>query len=85
MKHHIEFEVGERYKNRKGTYEVLEIAGDAMRIRWETGEEIDTTAKLQSRILDHMQQGSGQLTLSSVKSPPKKNDKSHGWSRVQRS
>jgi hypothetical protein len=51
VKHLIKFEVGETYKNRKGTYEVLEIAGDNMRIRWGAGEEVDTTVTLQRRIL----------------------------------
>ncbi len=69
---HVEFEVGQQYENRKGTYEVLVMDGDDMRIRWDTGEEIDTTASLQSRIIYHMQHGSGQLTLPSVKSPPRK-------------
>ena len=55
MEHLIEFEVGEHYKNRKGTYEVLEIAGDDMRIRWKAGEEFTTTVTMQSRILDNMQ------------------------------
>ena len=36
----IQFEVGQKYENMKGVYEVLSIEGNAMRIRWESGEEI---------------------------------------------
>ncbi|NQT73287.1 MAG: hypothetical protein HQ553_11065 [Chloroflexi bacterium] len=51
----VEFEVGESYKNRKGSYEVLEIVGDDMRIRWGAGEEVATTVTMQHLILDNMQ------------------------------
>ena len=77
--HSVEFEVGQQYENRKGKYEVIAMDGDAMRIRWETGEEIDTTASMQSRILYHMQQGAIQLNLPHVKSLPKKNNQARRW------
>ena len=50
----MEFEVGEKYENMKGVYEVLSIDQDTMRIRWESGEEITTTVTLQSRIIERM-------------------------------
>lgn len=50
----IEFSVGEKYENVKGVYEVLSIQGNTMRIRWESGEEIDTTASLQNQIIMRM-------------------------------
>jgi len=53
---HIEFEVGEKYENMKGIYEVLSIDRNTMRIRWESGEEITTTVSLQSRIIMRMTQ-----------------------------
>jgi hypothetical protein len=53
---HIEFEVGEKYENMKGIYEVLSIDRNTMRIRWESGEEITTTVSLQSRIIIRMTQ-----------------------------
>ncbi len=53
---HIEFEVGEKYENMKGIYEVLSIDRNTMRIRWESGEEITTTISLQSRIIMRMTQ-----------------------------
>lgn len=51
----IEFAVGEKYENMKGSYEVLTIRGDAMRIRWDDGEEVMTTRTLQAQIIHRMQ------------------------------
>jgi hypothetical protein len=56
---HVEFEVGKKYENMKGVYEVLSIKRNAMRIRWDSGEEITTTVSLQSRIIMRMQQDEG--------------------------
>ena len=50
----IQFEVGEKYENRKGVYEVLSIQSDTMRIRWESGEEVTTTVTLQTQIIMRM-------------------------------
>ncbi len=50
----IEFAVGEKYENMKGVYEVLSIQGNTMRIRWESGEEINTTVSLQNQIIMRM-------------------------------
>ncbi len=52
----IQFEVGEKYENMKGVYEVLSLEGNSMRIRWESGEEILTTVTLQRQILMRMRQ-----------------------------
>ena len=46
----IEFVVGETYENEKGPFEVLSIERDAMVIRWESGESIETTVSFQRRI-----------------------------------
>ena len=35
----VKFEVGQKYENMKGVYEVLLVEGNAMRIRWESGED----------------------------------------------
>jgi len=51
----IEFEVGKKYENMKGVYEVLSIDRNDMRIRWENGEEVDTTVAFQNRIIQRMQ------------------------------
>ena len=55
----IEFEVGEKYENMKGVYEVLSVEGNAMHIRWESGEEIMTTVSLQRQIIMRMRQEQG--------------------------
>ncbi|MDJ0808575.1 MAG: hypothetical protein QNJ48_03110 [Desulfobacterales bacterium] len=46
----IEFVVGETYENEKGLFEVLSIQRDAMVIKWESGESIETTVSFQRRI-----------------------------------
>ena len=50
----IEFKIGQEHENMKGAYKVLEVSKDAIRICWETGEEISTTAPLQNRIIERM-------------------------------
>jgi hypothetical protein len=52
----IKFKIGQEHENRKGVYEVLAIDRDAMCIRWESGEEVTTTAALQSRIIECIHQ-----------------------------
>ncbi|MFO7716824.1 hypothetical protein [Desulfosarcina sp.] len=49
------FEIGEKYENMKGVFEVIAIRRDSMDIRWENGEEISTTIELQQRIIERMQ------------------------------
>ncbi len=46
----IEFVVGETYENEKGLFEVLSIERDAMVIKWESGESIETTVSFQRRV-----------------------------------
>ena len=50
----ITFEVGEKYENMKGVFEVISIQKDSMDIRWEDGEEISTPINLQQRIIERM-------------------------------
>ena len=52
----VEFEIGKKYENMKGVYEVLSIDRNTMRIRWDSGEEITTTVDLQSKIIMRMRQ-----------------------------
>jgi len=49
------FEVGQRYENRKGPFEVVSLEGATMRIRWDNGEEITTDVELQARIMRNME------------------------------
>ena len=55
MTEEIKFEIGEKYENMKGEYEVLAIRRDSMDIRWEDGEEISTSIDLQRRIIERME------------------------------
>ena len=50
----VKFEIGKKYENMKGAYEVLSIDRNTMRIRWDSGEEITTTVSLQSKIVTRM-------------------------------
>ncbi len=54
MAEEIKFQVGEKYENMKGVFEVIAIRRDSMDIRWEDGEEIDTPIDLQRRIIERM-------------------------------
>ena len=54
MTEEIKFEVGEKYENMKGPFEVLAIRRDSMDIRWEDGEETSTPIDLQQRIIERM-------------------------------
>jgi hypothetical protein len=50
------FQVGQKYRNRQGEYEVISIEGSKMVIRYLKGGTIETTVALQSRILENIQQ-----------------------------
>ncbi len=75
----IEFEVGGKYENMKGTYEVLSINDDTMQIRWETGEEAETDIDFQRRIIERMEFEQQQL----VEKKAKKARKASGGGRVK--
>lgn len=49
------FEIGGKYRNRLGEYEVVELKGDRMVIRYVDGTIQENSAKLQARILQNMQ------------------------------
>jgi hypothetical protein len=70
----VNFEVGQKYKNRKGTFEVLAIDGDVMHISWKNGKEVATTVTLQSRIIEHIQHEIEELAFlkAKVASPGKR-------------
>lgn len=51
----IKFEIGGRYRNRSGWYEVLEISGDSIQIRYEKdGREQAVDIKTQKRIIENI-------------------------------
>jgi len=69
MSDKIQFKVGDKYKNRKGLFEVISIKGNSMIIQWENGEKISTETALQQRIIEDME-GERQ---ESIRSEPKDN------------
>lgn len=52
MKH--PFKIGETYRNRRGEYTVLALAGDKMDIRYEDGAEDSVSIGVQARIWENM-------------------------------
>ncbi|MDD5093450.1 MAG: hypothetical protein PHV74_03600 [Dehalococcoidia bacterium] len=80
----VAFEIGEQYENRKGKYEVLEIEGDDMRIRWDDGDEISTSVTMQSHILNQIREHLERLALNKTPPPVKKAAAPNGWHRVVR-
>lgn len=87
MSENIEFEVGHKYENMKGVYEVISINGDSMIIRWKNGEQISTSTDLQSRIIQRMQrekqERDNERMQNQPKEPKRKNRKSTSKYRTQ--
>lgn len=50
------FEVGQRYRNDRGDYDVLAIDGERMRVRYTDGEEQTVRVELQARIWQRKQE-----------------------------
>ncbi len=48
------FTIGRRYRNRRGEYEVLDIDGDTLRIRYDDGTEQQASALVQERIANNL-------------------------------
>ena len=57
----MKFEVGQKYKNRMGTYNVMAVDGDAMDIRWTKGKKVTTSVRLQSRVIENIQREIAEL------------------------
>jgi hypothetical protein len=51
----FEFTVGETYENEKGLFSVISIEKEDMVIRWDNGEEIETSIEFQGRIQERRQ------------------------------
>ena len=62
----VTFFVGQRYRNRKGEYEVLQFQGDSMKFRYDDGSEQILSIATQSTIFENMQREE-MLTKSSKK------------------
>jgi hypothetical protein len=65
------FHPGERYENRRGLFEVISVEGNAMRIRWDTGEEINTSVAFQAKILTNMDREFAEATVQRRGKTPK--------------
>lgn len=68
----IEFKVGDRHENMKGTYEVVSIHGDSMDIKWESGETTTTTIEFQRNIIRRLLHERKEISPDKVKKKPKK-------------
>ena len=55
MSGHVKFEVGGRYRNRIGWYEVLEIMGNEIKVQYDNNEEVKKLSiELQARIIKNI-------------------------------
>lgn len=50
-----QFQVGGRYENRKGVFEVLSMDGPNMTFRWDTGKEMTSSIELQAKIFRNIE------------------------------
>jgi hypothetical protein len=65
------FQPGERYENRRGLFEVISVDENSMRIRWDTGEEIDTSVAFQAKILANMDREFAEASVQKRGKTPK--------------
>ena len=75
----ITFFVGQRYRNRKGEYEVLQFQGDSMKVRYDDGSEQILSIATQSTIFENMQREE-MLTKTSKKPSAKPQNQQFYWS-----
>ena len=75
MADEFKFEVGSRYENMKGIYEVISIQKNAMAIRWTDGSVANTTVDLQMRILERMALEKEMIAQKETKKAEKKRPK----------
>jgi len=73
----ITFFVGQRYRNRKGEYEVLQFQGDSMKVRYDDGSEQILSIATQSTIFENMQR---EETKPSKKPSMKPQNQQFYWS-----
>ena len=52
---HHPFEIGGKYRNRRGEYEVIELEGSRMVIRYSDGNRLETNVEMQQRIWQNIQ------------------------------
>ncbi len=76
----VTFLVGQRYRNKKGEYEVLEIQGDSIKVRYNDGSQQILTISIQATIFENMQREEMLPTKSSKKLPTKPQNQQFYWS-----
>ncbi len=75
----VTFLVGQRYRNRKGEYEILEIQGDSMKLRYNDGSQQILSISIQATIFENMQREE-MLLIKSKKPSPKPQNQQFYWS-----
>jgi len=50
-----EFQIGGRYRNQKGAYEVLAIDGSQMRVRYDSGAEEELERSFQAKVMSRIE------------------------------
>lgn len=75
----ITFFVGQRYRNRKGEYEVLQFQGNSMKVRYDDGSEQILSIAAQSTIIENIQREE-MLTKLSKKPSAKPQNQQFYWS-----
>ena len=75
----ITFFVGQRYRNRKGEYKVLQFQGNSMKVRYDDGSEQILSIAAQSTIIENIQREE-MLTKSSKKPSVKPQNQQFYWS-----
>jgi len=75
----VTFFVGQRYRNRKGGYEVLQFQGNSMKVRYDDGSEQILALSTQAIIFENMQREE-MLTKSSKKPSTKPQNQQFYWS-----
>jgi hypothetical protein len=72
MSEKIDFQVGQKYENMKGVYEVISITRDLMTIRWENGDQTSTPVDLQCRIIERMLKEKQEIDEKRIENQSKK-------------
>jgi len=75
----VTFLVGQRYRNRRGEYEVLEIQGNSMKVRYNDGSQQILSISTQATIFENIQREE-MLTKSSKKPSTKPQNQQFYWS-----
>ena len=76
----VTFLVGQRYRNRKGEYEVLGIQGNSMKVRYDDGSEQILSMSTQATIFENIRREEMLPTKSSKKPSTKPQNQQFYWS-----